>query len=132
MVTGLTRSFSVCFDEITRFIDPRPDNILFGLTVMLVRRRTVFIADTTVNERPDPDQLADIAIQAAAQARRMGHETRIALLSFSNFGQPARDTHESLRAAEDRLAAPAQAGHGPFQYHREMTAGEATRQTRTS
>src|SRR3546814_9768019 len=38
MVTGLTRSFSVCFDEITRVIDPRPDNILFGLTRSEERR----------------------------------------------------------------------------------------------
>src|SRR3546814_7760447 len=109
MVTGLTRSFSVCFDEITRVLDPRPDNILFGLTVMLVRRRTVFIADTPVNERPDPDQMADIAIQAAAQARRMGHESRVAILSFSNFGQPARVINESIRDAVERLDARAQA-----------------------
>src|SRR3546814_3231703 len=66
--------------------------------------------------------MADIAIQAAAQARRMGHEPRVAILSFSNFGQPARVINESIRAAVERLDERAQAGHVDFEYDGEMTA----------
>jgi len=87
MVTGLTRTFPVCFEEVTRVFDPKPGERVFGLTVLVNRGRTVFIADTTVNEVPDSEMLADIAIQAAAKARKMGHEPRVALLSYSNFGQ---------------------------------------------
>jgi len=46
------------------------------------------IADTTVTERPTGPQLADIAIQTASAARRLGLEPRVAFLSFSNFGNP--------------------------------------------
>jgi malate dehydrogenase (oxaloacetate-decarboxylating)(NADP+) len=60
-----------------------------GLSIMIARGRTVFIADTAVHERPSPGELADIAQQAAAKARAMGHEPRVAMLSFSNFGGPA-------------------------------------------
>ncbi|MEQ8965414.1 MAG: NADP-dependent malic enzyme [Azospirillaceae bacterium] len=99
LVTGLTRSFSVCFDDLSRVFDPQPDHILAGLSVLVVRGRTVFIADTTVHERPSPEQLVDIAIQAVAKARQMGHEPRVALLSFSNFGQPMRERAQHVRDA---------------------------------
>ncbi|WP_029013954.1 NADP-dependent malic enzyme [Niveispirillum irakense] len=99
MVTGLTRSFSVSFEDIGRVIDPQPDHIVFGLSVLATRQRTVFISDTTVHERPTPEQLADIAIQSAKMARQMGHEPRVAFLSFSNFGQPMRDRAAHVREA---------------------------------
>ncbi|MEO3434875.1 NADP-dependent malic enzyme [Inquilinus sp. CAU 1745] len=121
MVTGLTRSFSVCFEDITRVIDPQPDHILFGLSIMVVRGRTVFVADTTVNERPDPEQLADIAIQAAAKAREMGHEPRVAMLSFSNFGQPMRVLSKHIRDAVGLLDERAADGGIDFEYDGEMS-----------
>ncbi|MFV3128171.1 NADP-dependent malic enzyme [Niveispirillum sp. KHB5.9] len=99
MVTGLTRSFSVSYEDIERVIDPQPDHIVFGLSVLATRKRTVFISDTTVHERPTPEQLADIAIQSARTARLMGHEPRVAFLSFSNFGQPLRDRAAHVREA---------------------------------
>jgi len=99
LVTGLTRSFAVCFDDLSRVFDPQPGHILLGLSVLVVRGRTVFIADTTVHERPSPEQLVDIAVQAVAKAREMGHEPRVALLSFSNFGQPMRERAQHVRDA---------------------------------
>ena len=56
--------------------------------MMLAKGRTVFIADTTVHELPDTKTLADIAIQAARTVARMGFTPRVALLSFTNFGNP--------------------------------------------
>jgi malate dehydrogenase (oxaloacetate-decarboxylating)(NADP+) len=99
MVTGLTRSFSVAFEDILRALDPKEGHRAFGLSIILARGRTVFLADTTVHELPDPEQLADIAIQSAAQARAMGHEPRVALLSFSNFGNPMREKARRVRDA---------------------------------
>ena len=99
MVTGLTRSFIVAFEDILRALDPKEGHRVFGLSVIVTRGRTVFLADTTVHELPDPEQLADIAIQSAAQARAMGHEPRVALLSYSNFGNPLRSTAKRIRDA---------------------------------
>jgi malate dehydrogenase (oxaloacetate-decarboxylating)(NADP+) len=99
MVTGLTRSFSSCFEMVTRVIDPEPGRTPFGLSVLALRGGTVFIADTTVNERPEPEMLADIALQSAVKARQMGHAPRVALLSFSNFGQPMADRVQHVRDA---------------------------------
>jgi malate dehydrogenase (oxaloacetate-decarboxylating)(NADP+) len=99
MVTGLTRSFSVAFEDLLRALDPKEGHRAFGLSMILTRGRTVFLADTTVHELPDPEQLADIAIQSAAQARAMGHEPRVAFLSYSNFGNPMRETAKRVRDA---------------------------------
>jgi malate dehydrogenase (oxaloacetate-decarboxylating)(NADP+) len=99
MVTGITRSFYDALGDVTRVIDPRPDEQLFGLSMVFAKGRTVFIADTSVNELPTPEQLAGIAIQSAAAARRIGHEPRVALLSFSNFGNPLREKAERIREA---------------------------------
>ena len=87
MVTGLTRSVAVCLEDIAQVIDTLPGAISFGLTLMLGERgHTIFIADTLMHFRPNPEELADIAIGAAAAARRLGHEPRVALLSHSSFG----------------------------------------------
>ena len=92
MVTGLTRSTSVCLDDVGHAIGHAPGHIAFGLTLMLgPHGRTIFIADSQVHFRPDAEQLADIVVGAAAAAKLMGHEPRVALLSHSTFGDPAHD-----------------------------------------
>ena len=66
---------------------------------MLARDRTLFLADTAVTELPTSEQLADFAQQTAAVARQMGHEPRVALISFSNFGNPALPRSEIVSEA---------------------------------
>ncbi len=99
MVTGLSRARSVVLDAINMAIDPLPGRTPFGLTLMLGGRETIFIADTLIHERPSPQLLADIAQGAAAHARRLGHEPRVALLSHSTFGQPMHATVHGIREA---------------------------------
>ncbi len=99
MVTGLTRARSVCLEAINLAIDPLPNRTAFGVTMMLGQRETIFISDTLMHERPSPVLLADIAEGAAAYARRLGHEPRVALLSHSTFGQPLHATVHGIREA---------------------------------
>ena len=97
MITGLTRTYHAGLEDVLRVIDPRPSCRIFGLSVMLAKGRTVFIADTTVHELPDTKTLADIATQTARTVERMGFTPRVALLSFSNFGNPPVAKAASLR-----------------------------------
>ncbi|MBT5666705.1 MAG: NADP-dependent malic enzyme, partial [Rhodospirillaceae bacterium] len=99
IVTGTTRSFSVAFDDVTRVFDAQLNEQLMGLQIVVSRGHTVFMADTRVHEVPSAEELADIATQSAAYARKFGHEPRVALLSFSNFGQPMRDNAQRIRDA---------------------------------
>ena len=103
MVTGVTRSFGVNHEYITRVLDPEPGRRLMTCSIVVTRRHTLFVGDTNINEQPDPDCLADIAVQTAECARSFGHVPRVALLSFSNFGYPHREHMRRIRAAVQAL-----------------------------
>ena len=101
MVTGVTRSFQPSFDQVTRVISPRKGKDFLATSMIVSRGRTVFIGDVSVHERPNGEQIADIAEAIASKARQMGHTPRVAILSFTNFGSPQSDiTAEARRAIE--------------------------------
>ncbi|WP_423141003.1 NADP-dependent malic enzyme [Parablastomonas sp. CN1-191] len=99
MVTGITRTFAQTMREVRHVLDPAPGQLPFGIHMMIGKHHTVFLADTTVNERPDAAGLAQIAKGTAAVARKMGHEPRVAFLSYSTFGNPTGKWLEPLRDA---------------------------------
>jgi malate dehydrogenase (oxaloacetate-decarboxylating)(NADP+) len=99
MITGITRTYAQTMREVRKVIDVEAGRTAFGIHVMVGQTHTVFMADTTINERPTAEELADIAEQTAAVARRMGHEPRVAFLSYSTFGNPEGHWLENLRAA---------------------------------
>ncbi len=99
MVTGLTRNYSVALDNVRRAIDQRAGHRPIGVSMALVGGRTVFIADTSVQELPSAEELADIAMEAAGVARRFGYEPRVAFLSYSTFGYPRGERSAYVRNA---------------------------------
>jgi malate dehydrogenase (oxaloacetate-decarboxylating)(NADP+) len=99
MVTGVTRNFSIALDDVRRTIDTRPGHRLIGLSLVLARGRTVLVADTAITEMPNAQELAEIAIEAAGVARRLGYEPRVAMLAFSTFGHPKGERSERVMEA---------------------------------
>mgnify|MGYP000005815046 FL=1 len=99
MITGVTRTFAQTMRDVRRVLDPKKNQIPFGIHVMVGKSHTVFMADTTVNERPSAEALAYIAEQTAAVARRMGHDPRAAFLSYSTFGNPPGNWLANIRDA---------------------------------
>ncbi|HZU65151.1 MAG TPA: NADP-dependent malic enzyme [Novosphingobium sp.] len=99
LVTGITRPFAQTMKEVRHVLDPKPGHLPFGIHVMVGKNTTVFLADTTCNERPTAEDLAVIAKETAAVARRLGHEPRVAFLSYSTFGNPQGRWLEPLRGA---------------------------------
>ena len=71
-----------------------------GFHLIMVEGRVVIIGDTMLNIEPDSKQLAEIALYGAELARDLGLEPRVAMLSFSNFGENqhprARKVHEAV------------------------------------
>ncbi len=116
LITGVTRGFAQTMREVRRVIDPAAGRTPFGIHVLVGQSHTVFMADTTVNERPTSEDLAQIAIETAAVARRMGHEPRVAFLSYSTFGNPPGNWLDPLREA---VAILDEKGVG-FEYEGEM------------
>jgi len=99
MVTGVTRSYDQALEEVLRVIDPSPDGRVIGMSVLLAKGRTLFIADTNVTEMPDADELVEIACEAARAVRTLGYPPRIAFLSYSTFGNPMGQRSEKVREA---------------------------------
>ncbi|MFN3724895.1 MAG: NADP-dependent malic enzyme [Allosphingosinicella sp.] len=117
MITGVTRPYAQSLREVRRVLDPVEGVTPFGIHVLVGQSHTVFLADTTVTERPSGEQLVDIACHTAEVARRMGHEPRVAFLSYSTFGNPEGNYLERIREAVRLLDAR---GEVPFEYEGEM------------
>ncbi len=99
MVTGVTRNFSIALEEVRRVIDPRPGHKMIGVSLVLSRGRPVVVADTAITEMPTAEELAQIAIEAAGVARRLGYEPRIAMLAFATFGHPTGERAQRVQEA---------------------------------
>jgi malate dehydrogenase (oxaloacetate-decarboxylating)(NADP+) len=121
MVTGVTRNFSVALEDIRRCIDPKPGHLVMGVSLVLARGRTVLVADTAVNEVPNAQCLADIAVEAAGVARRLGYDPRLALLAFSTFGHPPGERSVHVQGAVRIL----DQRHVDFEYDGDMAADVA-------
>ena len=99
VITGLTRNYYRALENICRVIDTKPGQSLFGVSMLVSKNRTVFISDTAVQELPNEHELADIAVRTARKVQQMGHEPRVALLSYSNFGNPMKEKSKRIRDA---------------------------------
>jgi malate dehydrogenase (oxaloacetate-decarboxylating)(NADP+) len=74
------------------------------MSMMVSKERTVFIGDVNIHDRPSPEQLADIASGVANTVKNLGYNPRVALLSFSNFGNPSRPSSKNIREAVNILS----------------------------
>ncbi|MBV8743970.1 MAG: NADP-dependent malic enzyme [Xanthobacteraceae bacterium] len=99
LVTGVTRNFSAALEDIRRCIDPKPGHRVMGVSLVLARGHTVLVADTAVTEMPEATDIAEIAIEAAGVARKLGYEPRLALLAFSTFGNPKGERSARVQEA---------------------------------
>ena len=121
MVTGITRRFPECYADVKRVINIDSNKVPMGYSIVVSRQGTVFLADTSINETPTPEQLATIAKQMVKNARMMGHEPRVAFISFSNFGSLEIERIDRIRKAIRLLDAE----EVDFEYDGEMQADMA-------
>jgi malate dehydrogenase (oxaloacetate-decarboxylating)(NADP+) len=117
LVTGATRKSALVMDGINHVFDARAQDGAVGVSVLLHKGRILLIADTLVHEWPEPEDLADIAVQAAGVARDLGLEPRVAFVSFSTFGYPISERASKMHKAPEVLDARGV----DFEYEGEMT-----------
>lgn len=99
MVTGVTRSYDVALRDVRMVLAHNKDERTMGVSVVVNKEHTLFIADTNITELPDAKDLADIAETTAGFARQFGFEPRVALLSYSTFGNPPGERMQKVREA---------------------------------
>ncbi len=103
MVTGVTRNYAQALGDVKLVLDTAENERVMGMSLVLSRGRTLFIADTNVTEFPSPEALADIAVETAAAAKRFGVTPRVAFLSYSTFGNPSGDRADAIQKAVSYL-----------------------------
>ena len=102
-VTGNTRRFGASFEKVTQVIDARPGEIMFGLNMVVAKGKTIFVGDTSVNEYPSSEELAEIAISASRVVKMFGFVPKVAFVSHSTFGQPLTSRTKHIKKAVEIL-----------------------------
>ncbi|MGZ5267991.1 MAG: NADP-dependent malic enzyme, partial [Caldimonas sp.] len=100
LICGLVGRYDAHLDHIRNVIGKKAGaRTLAAMNALMLDQFTLFIADTFVNEEPSAEELADIALMAAAEVRRFGVPPKVAFLSHSIFGSSSRASARRMRAA---------------------------------
>lgn len=121
LITGLTRGYSKSLADVWKVIKNKKDKIVLGISMVISKGKTIFIADTACSELSSSEHLVNIAIQTAKKVKDMGYEPRVAFLSFSNFGSALKHESGRVKHAVELLDGM----KVDFEYDGEMTADVA-------
>ncbi|WP_182342987.1 NADP-dependent malic enzyme [Comamonas koreensis] len=106
MLCGVMGRFDRHLGHIEDVLGHKTDaNRLATVNALMLEGRTLFIADTYINEDPTAEELAQIAKLAAQEVQRFGLPPKVAFLSHSNYGSSTRKSALKMRAARDLFAA---------------------------
>ncbi len=102
MLCGLVGQFDAHLKHVSDIIGLSAGAPGFAtLNALMLQDRTLFIADTYVNEDPNAELLAGIAAMAAEEVSRFGLPPKVAFLSHSNYGSSSRASAQKMRLARD-------------------------------
>ncbi|RMH05439.1 MAG: NADP-dependent malic enzyme [Planctomycetota bacterium] len=100
LVAGVTRHVRKTMSPMLKVVPLRPGvRRACGMTIAFTEQGALFLADTAVNVMPEDEDLAEIALLAAEEVRRLGIEPVVALLSFSSFGGTPHPASDKMRRA---------------------------------
>ena len=128
LLCGLVGRFDGHFTHLREVIGQRPGSHGFAtMNALLLDKHTLFIADTSVNDDPSAEQLADIAAMAVEEVRRFALVPQVAFPSHSMFGSSQRPSAKKMRAARDLFASrmPDVPADGELQGDAALSRGDA-------
>ncbi len=104
LISGITQSYPDTIRPALQIIDTRPGvKRVSGAYILILEGRLFFLADTTVNIDPTPEELAEIALLTVEFVRRFDIVPRVAMLSFSNFGSNRHPVAQKVKRAVEIL-----------------------------
>ncbi|HEX4621247.1 MAG TPA: phosphate acyltransferase, partial [Myxococcaceae bacterium] len=103
MVTGLTWSYGESIRAPLEVIRTLPGKRTGGVYIVVLKNDFKLFADCTVNIDPSAEELAQIASQTADLARYFDVTPRVAMLSYSNFGNDDGASPRKVREATELL-----------------------------
>jgi len=103
MVTGNIRHYAASIEKLKKVVDARPNEEIFGMTMIVSKGKTILVADTNVTELPSAERLVKISKSCVRIARLFGFEPKVAFLSHSTFGKPISRNTRHVREAIEKL-----------------------------
>ncbi len=100
MVTGASQNYSDAVKPILQIVGLHKAGVPAGINFILTEKDFLLLADSTVNFNPNPEQLAQMGIQASRIIEYFGQTPRVAMLSYSNFTGTEGTPHKMKKAAE--------------------------------
>ncbi|MBS0315758.1 MAG: NADP-dependent malic enzyme, partial [Proteobacteria bacterium] len=105
MICGLVGRYDNHLMHVRDIVGLKPGaTTLAAVNALLLDTHTLFIADTYVNENPNAEELATIALMAVEELRRFGIPPKVAFLSHSNYGSSDRESARKMRRAAELFA----------------------------
>ena len=99
-ITGAMVKYPRAVKPVIEILGPKDNaRTVAGVYVMLTKKGPRFFTDTTMNQDPSAERIAQIACETAELVRKMNIEPRIALLSYSNFGSSTGKTSIKMSKA---------------------------------
>jgi malate dehydrogenase (oxaloacetate-decarboxylating)(NADP+) len=106
ILCGLVGRFDAHLLNVRDTIGLKPGASTFAtMNALLLDNRTLFLADTFVNDEPSAEQLAEIGAMACEELRRFGIAPRVAFVSHSMFGSSTRPSAQRMRRAAELFKA---------------------------
>jgi malate dehydrogenase (oxaloacetate-decarboxylating)(NADP+) len=99
IVTGVTRNWHTAYDDVRKVLDSRAGRHVIAVSIVLIRGRAVLVADVSIHDMPNGEQIANITEESVRVARRLAMEPRVALLAYSTFGHPRGERSDKVREA---------------------------------
>jgi phosphate acetyltransferase len=119
LVSGAVHSTANTIRPALQIVKTRPGaKVVSSIFFMCLPEQVVVYGDCAVIPDPDPDTLADIAIQSADSAARFGIAPRVAMISYSTGESGSGSDVDKVRAATRiaREKRPDLVLDGPLQY----------------
>ena len=86
LISGLTKNYASAIKPALQVIGAKEGSRVASMYMMITEKGILFFGDTTINESPSAQELADITVLIHDAVSRYGIQPRIAMLSYSNFG----------------------------------------------
>ena len=104
MITGYSRNYASSIKPLFETIGMQDGVSRIAATnLMLTKRGPMFLADTTVNIDPTPQQLEKITQLTSNVAKLFGIKPIVAMLSFANFGASKSERAQKMEVAVRRV-----------------------------
>jgi len=102
LISGISRNYRTTIKPALEVIGREEGvNKVVGMYIMRTKKGTLFLADTTINESPTAEEIAEIGVMIAKTVKQFRIKPRLALLSYSNFGSTRTASSTKMAKAAD-------------------------------